>query len=229
MLILAIDTSTRLCSVALLEGTELLGRVQEAERRQGELLLPMVDGLLCEYGVARRDVDGIAFGRGPGAFTGVRICVAVTQGLALGLGCPVLPVSTLAALAAQAMRRHSLPPDVQLLAAMDARMGELYWGCFQDHSGGDEPEESLATPVRVALPASGSCFGIGSGWAVHAEVLAARLGTRLTGFDATAEPLAEDIARLAERAPQSRWCEAALAQPVYLRNQVADPAAWRGA
>ena len=126
MNLLAIETATECCSVALLAGARLIERSELAPRRHAELLLPMCDEVLAEAGLARRDLDALAVGRGPGAFTGVRLAVSAAQGIALALGIPVVPVSSLAALAMQA------PDDGgDVLAVIDARMGEVYAGFFR--------------------------------------------------------------------------------------------------
>src|SRR3954470_6762837 len=138
MNLLAIDTATECCSAALLCGEHLLERSELAPRRHAELILPMIDSLLSEARLSRRSLDGIAVGRGPGAFTGVRLAISVAQGLALGLDIPVVPVSSLAALAQGAPEQTH---GDALLAAIDARMGEIYAGAF--HRGAD----GLVTPI----------------------------------------------------------------------------------
>src|SRR5215475_15572992 len=114
--LIAIETATENCSAALLHEGRLLERSQLAPRRHAELILPMIDSLLAEAGVSRRQLDAIAVGRGPGAFTGVRLAISVAQGIALGLDVPVVPVSSLAALAQDAP-----PGDASILAVIDAR------------------------------------------------------------------------------------------------------------
>ena len=123
--LLAIDTSTEACSAALGIGGDVRERYEFAPRQHAELILPMVDALLAEGQIKLKDLDGLAFGRGPGAFTGVRIATGVIQGLAFGAGLPVVPVSSLAALAQGAAPGHS-----SIMSAFDARMGEVYWGAF---------------------------------------------------------------------------------------------------
>ncbi len=130
--LLALDTATEACSVALLHDGRVLSHYEVIPRMHAQRLLPMIKDLLAEAGVALSAVDGIAFGRGPGAFTGVRIAIGVVQGLAFALERPVLPVSTLAVLAQRALREQGAQ---QVAAAIDARMDEVYWGCYRAEQG----------------------------------------------------------------------------------------------
>jgi tRNA threonylcarbamoyladenosine biosynthesis protein TsaB len=132
MRLLALDTSTEACSVALLLDGEVYLRFEMTVRGHAELVLPMVEALLGESGIALEDLDGLAFGRGPGAFTGLRIATGVMQGLAFGANLPVAPVSSLAAVAEQ------VPAAVgeAILVCNDARMGEVYWGVFGREADG---------------------------------------------------------------------------------------------
>src|SRR5215475_1096438 len=125
--LLAIETATEACSAALLVGGDVIERSEIAPRRHAELILPMIESLLAEAGLSRRQIDGIAVGRGPGAFTGVRLAISVAQGIALGLDVPVVPVSSLAALAQDVPRELPAP----ILAVIDARMGAVYAGAFE--------------------------------------------------------------------------------------------------
>ena len=134
MKLLAIDTASARCSAALWCDGTLLQRAVPTPREHAQLILPMIDALLAEAGSGLRQMDGIAFGRGPGSFTGLRVAAAVTQGLAAGADLPVFPVSDLRALAAQAQAARTTAaerPGELLLACMDARMGEIYWGAFE--------------------------------------------------------------------------------------------------
>ncbi|OOG20623.1 tRNA (adenosine(37)-N6)-threonylcarbamoyltransferase complex dimerization subunit type 1 TsaB [Thioalkalivibrio denitrificans] len=222
MKLLAIETATEACSAALwLEGA-LADRHELAPREHARLILPMMDGLLAEAGVRLADLDALAFGRGPGAFTGVRIAAAVIQGAAFGAGLPVVPVSTLAALAQQGLDRG----NTRVLAALDARMGEVYWGAFEaDAEGLAVPvgREQVIAPEAVPMPLGDGWYGIGSGWGAYGDALRTRLGGRLGGFDAASFPSAREVARLAVRdfaAGLAVSAEQAL--PVYLRDKVAE-------
>lgn len=222
--VLAIETATEACSAALLCGGEVAERFEVAPRRHAELVLPMVERLLAEAGAGLRELDGIGVGRGPGAFTGVRIATAVVQGLALAADLPVVPVSTLAAIAQGAVRDDAGP---RVLAAIDARMGEVYWGAFvADGDGLVEAagEESVAPPDRVPTPpGSGRWFGAGTGWGSYHEALRRHLGdTRVGGWEDDRLPRARDVVRLAAAGLERGGAVAPeRAVPVYLRDRVA--------
>jgi len=224
MKVLALDTSSGQCSVALSIDGALSGRAVLTARDHAQLLLPLVDELLAEAGTSLRALDGIAFGRGPGSFTGVRIAAAVTQGLAEGAGLPVFPVSSLRALAAQARRRALQAGHYRaggsLLACMDARMGEIYWGVFADSL--TEAPEAVSSPASLLLPPSGVAAAAGKGLAAYPHI-ADSLQLPVECVFADAEPHACDVAHLAllELATGAAWQDAGLAQPTYLRDQVA--------
>lgn len=219
MKLLALDTATEACSAALLEDGTTRERYEVIGRGHADRLLPMADALLREAGVDVRGLDAIAFGRGPGGFTGLRIAAAVAQGLAAGAGLPVLPVSDLAALALAGARASG---SRRILACMDARMGQVYWAAYEvtgDETAARSPE-SLSAPASVALPSGGPWFGAGHGFAAWPQ-LASWLGGALAGVDATLLPRAGDIARLAARDLKSGLAlPAARAQPLYLRDDV---------
>jgi tRNA threonylcarbamoyladenosine biosynthesis protein TsaB len=182
----------------------------------------MIQQLLADAGTTLQAVDAIAFGRGPGAFTGVRIAIGVVQGLAFALDRPVLPVSNLAVLAQRAYREHGVS---QVAAAIDARMDEVYWGCYRETAGEMRlvGKEAVLAPEAAALPAdaSGDWFGAGTGWG-YAE----RIAVNLTGQDAGMLPHAEDLLTLARFAwERGEAIVADEAQPVYLRDKVATPKA----
>lgn len=220
---LALDTATEACSVALEVDGEVHARWVEAPREHGDRLLGMIDEVLADAGIARAALDVLVFGRGPGAFTGVRIATAAVQGIAYGLDRPVVPVSTLAALAQGAWRHHGAE---RVLAAIDARMGEVYWGAFA--LGGDRvmapvQEEQIARPEAVAWPDGGGWHGAGTGWETHGAVLAGAAGARLAVNHGRALPDARDMLPLAHAAWQrGEAVSAAEAVPVYLRDRVAE-------
>lgn len=216
MKLLAFETATEACSVALWIDGEVSERFEIAPRRHAELALPWAQMLLGDAGIARSQLDAIAVGRGPGAFTGVRLAIALAQGIALALDRPVVPVSTLAVLAMQA-------PGDRVLAAIDARMGEIYLGAFQRrlHQLIAVDAEVVAKPDEVAIP-DGHWCGVGTGFDAAAGVLRVRLEQRLQAVDATALPHAADVARLAAVAFERGDAIAPeRVEPAYLRNNVA--------
>src|SRR5580704_4006307 len=174
MRILAVDAATGRCSVALLSGEELIGRVAERGRGHAAQILGMVDAVLAEAGVSLSMLDGIAASIGPGAFTGVRISVAVAQGLAFGAGIQVTGVTTLEALALRVLNERT----ENALVCLDARMGEVYWGCYAaDASRGVRATAGprVDPPGAVSLPpaaaGSGLYRGIGRGFAAYPDLL----------------------------------------------------------
>jgi tRNA threonylcarbamoyladenosine biosynthesis protein TsaB len=215
--LLAFETSTEACSVALWRDGQVLEKFGVAPRKHAELALPWAEALLAEAGMARSAIDAIAVGRGPGAFTGVRLGVALAQGIALALARPVVPVSTLAALAWPAA-------GDRILAAIDARMGEVYLGTFARDGDGLRlvQAEAVGAPGAIALPEGSGWVGVGTGYAAADGVLRTRLGGRLSSVDDTTLPRAADVAKLA--APMFARGEAVapeLVEPAYLRNNVA--------
>lgn len=221
MKILAFETATEACSVALWIDGEVRERFEIAPRRHTELALPWAEALLAEAGIAKSQIDAVACGRGPGAFTGVRLAVALTQGLAFALDRPVLAISTLAALALDAAADAG---DRTILAAIDARMGEIYLGAFlADAMDGVRAasEEGLVAP-SLAAQMERHCVGTGTGFSAEGGVLVTRLGTMLEHADATALPHAAAIARLAARAfARGEAIAPDTLEPAYLRNKVA--------
>jgi len=219
--ILALDTATEACSVALLYQGQIRSHYEVIPRLHAQRLLPMLQNLLSEAEIALSAVDAIAFGRGPGAFTGVRIAASVAQGLGFALNLSLLPISNLAALAQRALREHGAE---QVAAAIDARMGELYFGCYRLEQ--DEIRlqglEAVLPPKQAKLPrnASGDWFGAGSGWqveGVHQQL------SPIRGKDGGLLPHAEDILHLAQRAfARGEAIPAEQAQPIYLRDKVAN-------
>ncbi|HEY3644366.1 MAG TPA: tRNA (adenosine(37)-N6)-threonylcarbamoyltransferase complex dimerization subunit type 1 TsaB [Gammaproteobacteria bacterium] len=224
MKLLGLDTAGPRCSVALLLDGKLTEMDAPAERVQAESVLPMVEKLLGDAGLKLGSLDAIAFGRGPGAFTGLRVATSVAQGLAYGAGLPVVPVSDLAALAAAAARLHQAE---RIMACLDARMHEVYWAAYEVRSGEiiQLGEEALSPPSEVSAPSAGPWFGAGPGWDAYGEALKARV-PQLSGTDGALLPTAGDIVRLGDiafRKGQKLPPEQAL--PVYLRDKVATPKA----
>ena len=230
MKILAIDTATEACSVALSIGASMIARWAVPGRGHATLLLPMVDEVLSEAGLpGLRALDAIAFGRGPGGFTGVRIATAVAQGLALGADLPVIPVSDLAALGLQALDRcRDRWPDAEQMdvaVALDARMGEVYFARVRaDGNGGVQcVAEQVVAPERLSpidLPL-GLRVGAGHGFGAHPS-LADRLGGGFREVWPELLPRAHEIARLARADWQAGAAiDPADAHPVYLRDDVA--------
>ena len=247
MKLLALDTSAAGCSAALWLGTAEAGlsyeRFEIAPRGHTRLLMPMVRSLLQEHGLQPADLDAVAFACGPGSFTGLRIATGVVQGLAWGLNIPVIPVSSLAAVALDALTQAGAAHGQRVAVAFDARMGEVYWGCYQLLDGVPVllGKERVCAPSTLAMPTTeGSADGVhveaddlhaeagnagwlgaGSGWALSEQMpqavtsaLAALPGTDLV-------PRAACVAHLAAKQfAAGAGVSAEQAQPVYLRDEV---------
>jgi tRNA threonylcarbamoyladenosine biosynthesis protein TsaB len=221
--LLAIETATEACSVALYQDGEVMERFEIAPRRHAALVLPWTEALVSEAGITLKQLDAIAFGRGPGSFTGLRIAAGVTQGLAFGADVPVVPVSTLAALAHGA---HKASGKANILAALDARMKEVYWGAYQFDADGHATligEERVCMPDAVPVPDGEDWLGAGSGWASYPAVLSERCALPETACLPDWQPHAADVALLAARLYQAgEAIPPEQASPVYLRDNVAD-------
>lgn len=222
MNLLAIETSTEACSVALIHGDEVIARSELAPRRHAELVLPMADALLAEAGLGRHALDVIAVGRGPGAFTGVRLGISLAQGMALALDVPVVTVSSLAALALEAPEEED---EASILAVIDARMGEIYAASYRrDDNGGliELDEERVCTPEALTLSPSAAWQVVGTGWTTYADILRSRLSGTLRSAEGARYPQARHVAELAARAFAAGHAHAPEhALPVYLRDKVA--------
>jgi len=226
MRILAIDTATEACSAAVLSGDTLVSRNSLLGRAAAESILGLVDEVLVQTGTTLKDLDAVAFGRGPGSFTGVRLAVGVAQGLAFGAGLPVVGVSDLRALAQQALDASS--DSMGVVVCNDARMHEVYWAfCARDREGLArlvEPER-VGRPDTVQLPlgAQTPVLGVGTGFRAYPE-LGRLLQGKLTGIRAELLPRADEVARLAKvELLAGRAVPPEQALPVYLREQVAMP------
>ncbi len=225
MRLLALDTATEACSAAL----SCDGRVEErfivAPRRHAELLPGMIDDLLATAGLSPAGLDLVAFGRGPGSFTGLRIAAGVAQGLAWTRDLPVAPVSDLAALARD--RLAGRDPGTLCGCAFDARMGQVYWGLFRAGAEGEPAAlapERVCAPEQIPLPQARLEIAAGSGWQAHGAVLGRRLGGMPPERHPDALPRAAAIAWLGERmAERGELVAAERALPVYLRDQVTRP------
>lgn len=183
------------------------------------MILDMVDQLLAETDSRLSELDALAFGRGPGAFTGVRIATGVIQGLAFGARLPVIPVSTLAALAQSAAGQ-----DNSILAAIDARMGEIYWGLFNTETENSVVainEEKVSKPDEITISFDNTWHGVGSGWDTYGDILQSKLGGKLSTIDSDCFPRARHVLELAiKEFNRGNTVTAEQALPVYLRNKV---------
>lgn len=220
MKLLAIDTATEQCSVALLQDSECIDRCIPTPRGHTDLVLPMIQELLDESGYSLKQLDAVAFGRGPGAFTGVRIAIGVAQGLAYALGLKLLPVSNLAAVAQQAAGRLKLAERV--LVCMDARMAEIYSGTFALAEDGlviPASEEQVLAPENLVIEEALPRIGMGTGFRAYPVLRDLCKGMVI---EENALPRAREIAYLALRDHKAGLGVAPeLALPVYLRDQVA--------
>ncbi|MDN5870972.1 MAG: tRNA (adenosine(37)-N6)-threonylcarbamoyltransferase complex dimerization subunit type 1 TsaB [Nitrococcus sp.] len=220
--ILAFDTTTEACSAALLTAGRVSSRFEVVPRGHAQRLLPMLDELLGQAGLRVSDLDAIAYCRGPGSFTGSRIAVGIAQGLAYGADRPVIPVSTLACLAQGVYREQG---GETVLAAIDARMDQVYWGAYRVSERGimvAMADEVVVSPDAAPVPPMiGSWYGVGTGWGAHQARLLARCDKPPAGIDGERLPQARDCLTVALAA----FCEggtvdASQALPVYLRDRV---------
>lgn len=226
MKLLALESSTDACSVALECNGELLVDHRLAPQQHAKLLLPMIQTLLVEAGIAASDLDGVAFGCGPGSFTGVRIAAATTQGIAFGADLGVIPVSSLQALAQGAVREHAAS---HVLAAFDARMGEVYWGAYvldDDHVLQAVQDECVCAPENVVVPSDADSHRwllVGSGADQYRNELMVAMGGNVQIVSvADCSPSAQDVLHVAKSSAASgQLLSATDALPVYLRNRVA--------
>lgn len=226
--LLALDASSTACSCALMQDQHIVARFQIAPREHTRLLLPMIDDVLAEAGVGLGHLDAIAYGQGPGSFTGLRIAAGVAQGLAYGADLPLMGVSTLEALALAAHRKWHAR---HVIAALDARMNEIYVGAYHCLDGALTValEERVIPPSKLKLPGGNDnieWLGIGSGWQLMSNIpVDVRCALPQTLPDEL--PAAEDLVRLAaaswERGARGSAPHEVI--PVYLRDEVA----WRKA
>jgi tRNA threonylcarbamoyladenosine biosynthesis protein TsaB len=223
--LLALDTATECCSAALLIEGHLLTREAELPRGHAERILPMIDELLGEAAIGLRQLDAIAFGRGPGSFTGVRLAASITQGLAFGSALGVVAISDLGAVAQRVFDQDS--GVTRALVCNDARMQEVYWGCFERGSDGlalARGPERVGPPDSVELPSGwAEAAGLGRGFAAYPG-LRALAGVAVRGDWDRLLPRAAEVARLAvPELTAGRLLAPDAAVPVYLRDDVARP------
>lgn len=220
MRLIAFDTATEWCTAALWIDGEVAFREERAGQRHSDLLVPMVMDLLSEAELKLSHLDGLAYGMGPGSFTGLRIACGVAQGLALGGGVPVLGVSTLEALAEEAWTVRGAE---RVLACLDARMHEVYAGLYrrQDEGWACQAGPVVCPPGQVPVPPDRGYLGIGSGFATYPD-MAAALPLPLAGVAGELMPHARSIARLAApRFARGEGLPPEAAEPLYIRDKVA--------
>lgn len=224
MIVLAVETATEACSAAVYRDGTVVERYQVSPRQHHRLILPMIEEVLAEAGIALSEVDSLAFGRGPGSFTGIRIATGVVQGIGYAADLPVVPVSTLAALALEAMDQD--PATDWVFPCLDARMNEVYWAVYRRDVNAFpmlHAEEQVISPARIDLSAfpAGCGIGIGSGWVSYGDAIRAPLPDRVANVLADRFPRAGCVARIGARCSMNAAAvPATAARPVYLRDQV---------
>ena len=221
MNLLAVETATEACSAALMLNGKIAEQFSLTANGHSKLILPMIDSLLLEANLKPTDLNGLAFGCGPGSFTGVRIATGIVQGIGFALEIPVMPVSNLATVAQDFFDDNN---ENLVFVAMDARMGEIYWATYQRNASG----YAELVGRETVIPASDIEFpdvtgvGIGSGWKIFSQELLTRLSHRVTRYEVDNMPRARAVAKLgAEGFKQGLAVAAEHAMPVYLRNKVA--------
>ncbi len=222
--ILALDSATEICSVALMDGArEKITLEAFVPQRQAECILPMVDQVLTEAGLLLSQLDAIAFGQGPGSFIGLRVASSVAQGLAFGADLPVISISSLQALAQNAYEKYSVP---SVMPAIDARMQAIYWGYYQLSEEGlmeATIQDSLSAPAEVNCPGIESLLAAGNGWRVYENQFRATLIAQCLTIDPDLSPLASAMLPIAlERWKQQQYSKAEEVEPTYIRNRVTD-------
>jgi tRNA threonylcarbamoyladenosine biosynthesis protein TsaB len=218
MNLLAIDTSSSACSVGLLLNNEIKIIHEIAPLQQAQKILPMIERILGEANISLNQLDGLAFGCGPGSFTGVRIATSVMQGIGYAMNLPLIPVSSLAALAQAAY--HDLGWK-KLLTAIDARIQEVYWGAYEVNAEGLVElinKEVVCPPEGICLPNNQKWYGIGNAW----EIYSGQISVKPVALDVSRLPTALGVLQLAKaRYEKKDWVDAENALPSYLRNEVA--------
>lgn len=227
--ILSIDTSGTCCSVALGLGSKRLVRRSDTPREHVRLVIPMVDAILAEAGVKLADLDAIAFTHGPGSFTGLRIGFGVVQGLAFGADLPVIACSSLQVMSQRAIQREGIACNSILVPAVDAHMGELYWGAYQQvnsiatplASDGLCPQNEITLPIFEGISPDISYIAVGDGWQYQPTLLRGSDVSKPSAIYQSIGPDAEDVLTLAFVAfEQGQTASIEDIAPVYLRNTV---------
>ena len=221
MNIVALDTCTESCSAALLYQGELFTRVEMTQRGHSELILGMMDDLFKQAEISISEIEALAFGRGPGSFTGVRVGVGVAQGVAFARDIPVIPVSSLASLAQQVADTLQVE---YIGVAMDARMGEIYCASYRCVDGTVTllDKEQVCPPEQFIPISDQQWVGVGTGWGVYDEVLRQNFAGKLSNISVEHYPNASSVIKLAQiEIKAGRLLSADQAMPVYLRNNVA--------
>ena len=230
MKLLAVETATEACSAALYIDGEITERFSLTANEHTKLILPMIDTLMSEAGLLPQQLDALAFGCGPGSFTGVRIATGVIQGIAFGADLPVVPISTLAAIAQDYFDSNDNMEQHTAFTAMDARMGEIFWSIYNRNEQGYATligKEVVTLADDIVFPDL-TGIGLGSGWGVYEEKLMLRLAGKVKHYEVDIRPRARAIARLGARGFELGLAvEVELAMPVYLRDKVAKTEAER--
>lgn len=221
MNILALDTSTEVCSIALSYADQIIEQYELAPRQHANLILPMAQNLLTQAQLSLNQIDVIAFGRGPGSFTGLRIAASVTQALAFAHNIPVVALSSLQILAQGCYRQHNA---THIIAALDASMNEIYCGEYHLHEQRMvlSNSERVCAPAEITIPSDGQWIGAGSGFDVYHQILQPKLADKLLQWLPNCYPSAQDMITLAAAEyQQGKAVSAEHALPVYLRDNVA--------
>lgn len=218
MKILAIDTSSVACSVALLLEEEITAIDRLLPLQQAQSILPQINELLTQCKIDLKQLDALAFGRGPGSFTGVRIATSVIQGLGFALNVPIIPISSLAALAQAAFKELGWK---KLLVGVDARIQEVYWGTYVVNAEGLVTlvgNEVVSKPSELMFPEDKEWYGVGDAWEAYRN----QIKFDPLAIDSTRLPMASGVLQLAKPCYlRQEWVSAADALPVYLRDNVA--------
>lgn len=223
MKLLALDTSHSACSLALLIDDDIHTSHQVAPMQQAQLVLPQLEALLLAHNVKLTELDALAFGRGPGSFTGVRIAASVMQGLAFAADIPLIGISSLAATAQGAFDDLGWK---KLMVGTDARIQEVYWGVYAVNVEGLVElveHEIVCAPNAITVPTDADWYAIGNAWTEYQDAMLQRLYFQPLAIDTSRIPMASAVARLAkDKFDKQEWCkDAAESVPIYLRDNVA--------